>query len=195
MLDVERPHDLVSTLSKATPPQVERAVAALRFGCVTHNGWSVLGYMAACKGASWGAHPDSGPRSGCGLGGNGYGHAHVVKTVVRPPPPSPPLPSSPPPSLPPHPRCLFRCHLLPSPSPGARAAALLRAAFRRHHSIVKVPPWQCPRSAPAPPRGAPGGSGRLNTPKERQGQWSPSHRLGCSSQPPPKSPRSPPLTL
>eukprot|EP00964_Phaeocystis_antarctica_P095690 scaffold62122_cov48-Phaeocystis_antarctica.AAC.3 len=63
--------------ASADAAEVERAVAALRFGCVTHNGWSVLGYMAACKGASWGAHPDGGPRSGCGLGGNGYGHTHV----------------------------------------------------------------------------------------------------------------------
>ena len=27
--------------------------------------------------------------------------------------------------------------------------------------MVKVPPWQCPGSAPAPRQGAPGGSGRL----------------------------------
>eukprot|EP00964_Phaeocystis_antarctica_P083910 scaffold52834_cov43-Phaeocystis_antarctica.AAC.1 len=26
--------------------------------------------------------------------------------------------------------------------------------------MVKLPPWQCPSSAPVPPRGAPGGSGR-----------------------------------
>ena len=72
--------------ASADAAEVERAVAALRFGCVAHNGWAVLGYMAACKGGSWGAHPAGGPRSGCGLGGNGYGHARVVKTVVRGPP-------------------------------------------------------------------------------------------------------------
>jgi hypothetical protein len=38
------------------------------------------------------------------------------------------------------------------------------------------------------PQGAPGGSGRRGTPKERSGHWPPSHRLACSSQPPPKSP-------
>ena len=53
-------------------------------------------------------------------------------------------------------------------------------------SMVKVPPWQCPMSAPVPPQGAPGGSRQLGTPRERPGHWPPSHRLGCSSQPPPK---------
>ena len=55
-------------------------------------------------------------------------------------------------------------------------------------SMVKVPPWQCPMSAPVPPQGAPGGSRQLRTPRERPDHWPPSHRLGCSSQPPPKSP-------
>ena len=32
-------------------------------------------------------------------------------------------------------------------------------------------------------------------PRVGHGQWDPSHRLGCSSQPPPKSPISPPLTI
>eukprot|EP00964_Phaeocystis_antarctica_P132696 scaffold96820_cov28-Phaeocystis_antarctica.AAC.2 len=33
--------------------------------------------------------------------------------------------------------------------------------------MVKVPLWQRPSSAPAPPQGAPGGSGRLETPRAR----------------------------
>ena len=37
-------------------------------------------------------------------------------------------------------------------------------------------------SAPLPPQGAPGGSGRLDAPRgERPGDWVPSHCLGCSS--------------
>ena len=47
----------------------------------------------------------------------------------------------------------------------------------------RVPLWQCPSSPPAP-----------HTPRESPGHWAPSHRLGCSSQPPPKSPIPPPLT-
>ena len=52
------------------------------------------------------------------------------------------------------------------------------------------PPWQCPSSAPAPPQGAPFGAGQLGTPRKRPG-----HRLGCSSEPPPTPPISPPLTI
>eukprot|EP00908_Phaeocystis_cordata_P024390 Transcript_685.p1 GENE.Transcript_685~~Transcript_685.p1 ORF type:complete len:396 (-),score=166.86 Transcript_685:185-1351(-) len=72
--------------ASADAAEVEKAVAALRYGCVVVNGWSVLGFVAACKGASWGAHPAGGPRSGCGVSGNGYGHGGVLKTVVRGPP-------------------------------------------------------------------------------------------------------------
>ena len=43
----------------------------------------------------------------------------------------------------------------------------------------KCPHGSGPSSAPAPPQGAPGGSGRLATlTRERPGQWPPSHRLG-----------------
>ena len=35
------------------------------------------------------------------------------------------------------------------------------------NSMVKVQSGQCPSSAPAPPQGAPGGSGRLGAPRER----------------------------
>ena len=61
--------------------------------------------------------------------------------------------------------------------------------------MVKVAPWQGPSSAPVPPQGTPGGSGQLNTPMQRPVHWAPRHCLGCSSQPPPKSQISPPLTL
>ena len=33
------------------------------------------------------------------------------------------------------------------------------------------------------------------TPRKRPAHWAPSHRLGCSSEPPPKPPMSPPLTI
>eukprot|EP00964_Phaeocystis_antarctica_P041450 scaffold23688_cov51-Phaeocystis_antarctica.AAC.4 len=46
-------------------------------------------------------------------------------------------------------------------------------------STLKVPPWQCPSSAPVPPQGAPGGSGQLSTSRERA-----THSLGA--QPPPR---------
>ena len=60
------------------------------------------------------------------------------------------------------------------------------------HSTLEVPPWQRPSSAPAPPRGAPSGSGQLGTPRERPAHWAPSDCLGCSSEPPLQSPMSPP---
>ena len=125
--------------SKATPTQVERAIAALRFGCVTLNGWSVLGYLAACKGASWGAHPDGGPRSGCGVSGNAYGHTHIIKTVVRPH--TPRHRPSPPPPLAPFP--LSTCSLR---SPQVRGPPLTTAplfggsAARSDGSRRAVPP-------------------------------------------------------
>ena len=50
-----------------------------------------------------------------------------------------------------------------------------------NRSMVKVQSAQCPSSAPAPPQGAPGGSGRLGTPREGPTLWAPSHGLGCSS--------------
>ena len=50
---------------------------------------------------------------------------------------------------------------------------------------------KCPRYL----RAAPGGSGQLDTPRERPRHRAPSPRLGCSSQPPPKLPMSPPLTI
>jgi hypothetical protein len=52
------------------------------------------------------------------------------------------------------------------------------------------PPWHRLSSAPAPPQGAPGGSGWLDAPRERPAQWAPRRRLRCSSQPPPKPPIS-----
>ena len=51
------------------------------------------------------------------------------------------------------------------------------------------PAWRCLSSVPAPPRVRPGGSGRRNTPRGGglPSHWALSHRLGCSSEPPPKS--------
>ena len=54
---------------------------------------------------------------------------------------------------------------------------------------------KCPRSAPAPPQGAPGDSGQLDTHRQRPAHWAPSHCLGGLNWPPPKPPMLPPLTL
>ena len=84
---------------------LEEAVAALRFGTVAVNTWSIFGYGAAGQGGIWGGHPADGPdgaRSGCGKVGNLYGLRNVVKQVIRGPPLStkPPLDlSAPPPAL------------------------------------------------------------------------------------------------
>ena len=63
------------------------------------------------------------------------------------------------------------------------------AAACRATEWSKCPSWHCPSSAPAPPQGAPGGSGQLGTPRKRLANWIPSHCLGCPSQPPPTSHR------
>ena len=59
------------------------------------------------------------------------------------------------------------------------------------------PPYlgRCPSSAPAALHGTPCGSGRLGTSTKRPAHRAPSHRLGCSREPPPKSPIPPPLRL
>ena len=41
------------------------------------------------------------------------------------------------------------------------------STYHPSSSMVKVPPWQCPSSAPVPPQGAPGGSGQLGAPGKR----------------------------
>ena len=46
-------------------------------------------------------------------------------------------------------------------------------------SMVKVQSGQCPSSAPVPPQGTPGGSGRLGTPRESQPSGHPATALGA----------------
>eukprot|EP00964_Phaeocystis_antarctica_P042007 scaffold24058_cov61-Phaeocystis_antarctica.AAC.3 len=52
------------------------------------------------------------------------------------------------------------------------------SGWERNCSMLKVPPWQCPGSAPVPPPGTPGGSGQPGTPRQRLALWAPSH---CAS--------------
>ena len=49
----------------------------------------------------------------------------------------------------------------------AMGAIVSSARWSRRGSRVRVPPWQCPSSARAPSRGAPGGSGLSETPRAR----------------------------
>ena len=65
----------------------------------------------------------------------------------------------------------------------------------RSSNTVKVTPWQCLSSVPAPPQGAPRGSRQLGAPRLQSFLKTPCHCLGCSSYPPPKPLISPPLTV
>jgi hypothetical protein len=58
--------------------------------------------------------------------------------------------------------------------------ALLLKHAQRAQSVA-APPWQCPSSAPAvmPPKGAPGGSGQLGTPRARPRHWGPASASGA----------------
>ena len=60
--------------------------------------------------------------------------------------------------------------------------------------LVSPSPWQCLSSAAAPPQSAPGGPVQLGTRRVRPSHRAPSHRLGGSGKPPPKSPTPLPLT-
>jgi hypothetical protein len=63
----------------------------------------------------------------------------------------------------------------------ARGAAVRAAVHQRGQSDPLAVSWQPPSSAPAPPQGAPGGSGRLGAPRKRPAHRDPSRSLGCSS--------------
>ena len=89
------------------------------------------------------------------------------------PPPSPPPPSG-------TPRVILGVTYF-ADGAVARCDVNFATLTRGQRSMVIVPPWQCSSSAPAPPQGAPGGSGQLGTPRKRPARWAPSHRLGCSS--------------
>ena len=70
----------------------------------------------------------------------------------------------------------------PTGLPATAASRLQKAAPAVDHSGVR-------KSV------APDGSGQLGTPRKRPAHWVPSHGLGCSSEPSPKPPISPPLTV
>ena len=100
--------------------------------------------------------------------------ASLVRLPPRPRVPPPPTPLTPPP--PPSRRrrrcCGCSCSTASTTTPPPCSVTYASAAARRrtwgctrapsrYTSMVKVPPWRCPRccSAPAPPQGAPGSSG------------------------------------
>ena len=62
-----------------------------------------------------------------------------------------------------------------------------------HGQSVVTTLGRAPARPHVPPQGDPGGSRQLGTPRVRPGHWAPSHRLGGSREPPPKSPIPPPL--
>ena len=64
-----------------------------------------------------------------------------------------------------------------------------------HAASSKCPVGSAPARLLLPPQGAPGGSGQLGTCRKRSAHRAPRHRLGCSSEPPPKPPIPPPLTM
>ena len=59
----------------------------------------------------------------------------------------------------------FLCACPADSTPGAWTCTDMKGIT--YFSVVKVLPWQSPSSAPAPPQGAPGGSGQLSTPESR----------------------------
>ena len=61
--------------------------------------------------------------------------------------------------------------------------------------MVKVQSGHCPSSAPVPPQGKPGGVWAARYSRGEDSPLAPSHCLECSSQPPPRPPRSLPLTI
>jgi FkbM family methyltransferase len=61
--------------------------------------------------------------------------------------------------------------------------------------MVEVAPRKCLSSAPAPPQGAPGGSGQLGNRRKRPAHWAPSHCLGGGARASRLQSRSIPLPL
>ena len=76
------------------------------------------------------------------------------------------------------------------PQARARRGLPARPLGAAARSKCDGPPWQCAGSPPVPPQRAPGGSGQPGSPRVRPSHWAPRHRLGGSSEPPPKSPIS-----
>lgn len=82
------------TMAKST---ITKAVAAMKYGTVAVNCWSLFGYIAMTKGAVWCGHArDGAGQSGDGYVGNMYGIDRIEKTVlyggslVKSPPDDPP---------------------------------------------------------------------------------------------------------
>ena len=61
---------------------IEKCIKLLDYGTIAINIWSVIGYMAALVGGTWGAHY-SDRKSGRGRIGNIYKIKYVSKTIIR----------------------------------------------------------------------------------------------------------------
>ena len=75
-----------------------------------------------------------------------------------------------------------------NPTAGTTYAEYQLDGYTCNTAWSKVPPWQCLSSALARASGCAWRLWAAPRPKDRSGHWLPSHRLACSSQPPPKSP-------
>ena len=126
--------------------------------------------------------------------------AAVSKTMMpgatHPSNPAPEPDSDPEPNPNPNPNPDLRPEPNPNPNQGGRC--------RKYDDLEEKEVQQHGQSAAplaGPQLGSCASSGRAwrlwlarHTPRERPAHWAPSHRLGCSSQAPPKPPISPPLT-
>lgn len=61
---------------------IEKCIKLLDYGTIAINIWSVIGYMAALVGGTWGAHYND-RKSGRGRIGNIYKIKYVSKTIIR----------------------------------------------------------------------------------------------------------------
>merc|ERR1712070_251596 len=80
------PESIAEPRKGTTDEKLTKAIASLQYGTIAINMWSLLGYLAAGIGGTWGGHPRETLRqSGAGQIGNQY-HLPIEKTVIYGPP-------------------------------------------------------------------------------------------------------------